>query len=185
MYPPPPPGGYPPPPPPGGYPPPPPPPPGYYYPPPPVFILGPEPRRSFALPVLIVAAVLSGALLLMALSLNGQVDEGRSEVRLANKIVILLIVCGIAGIVDAIRAIYGRWKSALSVGLVQLILGLGLVVLALLLGDARNIRLSAGLTQIQLLGGALALSGTLCLCAIGQVSAYGAWRRASRGLPPE
>lgn len=191
MYPPPPPpGGYPPPPPPpGGYPPPPPPPGyGYYYPPPPpplAIVAGPEPKRSFAMPVLIIAAVLSGLLLLMALGINGSVDEGRDEARLASKIVWLLVLCGGLGILDSIRAIYGRWKSALSVGLVHLILGMGLFVLAILLDGAHGVRLSTGLAEVKILGGALVVSGILSLCAIGQVSAYGNWKRAMQGLPPE
>ncbi len=181
MYPPP------PPPPPGGYPPPPPPPPGSYYypPPPPPFVLGPEPKRGFAIPVLVASASLSGILLLLALTITGQVDEGRSEVKLANKIVILLLVCGAAGIVDSIRAIYGRWKSALSVGLIHLILGLALFVLGMLLEGAHGVRVDTSLMMVKLLGGALAISGVLALCAIGQVSAYGAWNRARKGLPPE
>jgi hypothetical protein len=179
MYPPP------PPPPPGGYPPP--PPGGYYYPPPPpppVF-LGPEPKRGFALPVLVIAAVLSGILLLLALQLTGEIDGGRDEARLAKKLRFLLILCGIFGVVDAIRAIYGRWKSALSVGLLLLILGAVMVAGAFLLDDARGVHLSTGITEMKLLGGGLMVSGILALCAIPQVTAYGAWRRASKGLPPE
>jgi hypothetical protein len=137
---------------------------------------GPEPTRRFAIGALVAGAVSSAALMITALSIPGTIEGGGDEVRLASKVMYLLLVCGVFGIVHAIRAIHGRRSSARSLGLMHVILGVGLVFLGWFLGSTHEARLETPLLTMKVLGGAMLVTGVLAFCAMRQVGRYGAWR---------